>query len=186
MIDRYVAASLRPLGWPGIIRLGMVQAALGSVVVLVISTLNRVMVVEYARPAVLPGALVALHYAVQLSRPRFGYGSDRGGRRHAVDPRRHGRRSSPAACCARSRPSDCRVSAGRRCCWRSSLTSSWVLGVGAAGTSLLVLHGRARDERRRARGRDHHVGADDRGLRSDFRRSVGRFLDPFSPRRLIW
>ena len=43
------------------------QAALGVVVVLVTSTFNRVMVVEYALPAVLPGALVALHYAVQLS-----------------------------------------------------------------------------------------------------------------------
>ena len=59
----------------------MVQAALGAVVVLVTSTLNRVMVVEYALPALLPGVLVALHYAVQLIRPRFGYGSDRGGRR---------------------------------------------------------------------------------------------------------
>jgi len=39
------------------------------------------MVVEYALPAVLPGALVALHYGVQMSRPRWGYGSDVGGRR---------------------------------------------------------------------------------------------------------
>jgi len=69
-----------PLGWFGILRLGLVQAALGSVVVLITSTLNRVMVVEYALPAVLPGMLVALHYAVQLIRPRFGFGSDRGGR----------------------------------------------------------------------------------------------------------
>ena len=29
----------------------------------------------------LPGALVALHYAVQMLRPRWGYGSDVGGRR---------------------------------------------------------------------------------------------------------
>ena len=39
------------LGWPGIVRLGLVQAALGSVVVLITSTLNRVMVVEYSLPA---------------------------------------------------------------------------------------------------------------------------------------
>ena len=70
-----------PLRWPGIFRLGLVQAALGAVVVLVTSTLKRGMVVEYALPALLPGVLVALHYAVQLIRPRFGYGSDRGGRR---------------------------------------------------------------------------------------------------------
>ncbi|MEL6574767.1 MAG: BCD family MFS transporter [Pseudomonadota bacterium] len=71
----------RHLSWLGIFRLGCVQLALGAVVVLTTSTLNRVMVVELALPAMLPGALVALHYAVQLSRPRWGYGADRGGRR---------------------------------------------------------------------------------------------------------
>ena len=64
------------LSWLGIIRLGLVQMAMGAVVVLTTSTLNRVMVVELALPALLPGALVALHYAVQLSRPTMGYGSD--------------------------------------------------------------------------------------------------------------
>jgi MFS transporter, BCD family, chlorophyll transporter len=69
------------LGWCGIVRLGLVQAMLGAVVVLTTSTLNRVMVVELALPALLPGLLVALHYAVQMTRPRMGYGSDRGQRR---------------------------------------------------------------------------------------------------------
>ena len=69
------------LSWIGIIRLGLVQTALGAIVVLTTSTLNRIMVVEYALPAVLPGALVALHYGVQMSRPRWGYGSDVGGKR---------------------------------------------------------------------------------------------------------
>lgn len=69
------------LGWLGIIRIGLVQLALGSIVVLTTSTLNRVMVVELALPAMLPGALVGLHYAVQILRPRWGYGSDVGGRR---------------------------------------------------------------------------------------------------------
>lgn len=73
--------SYTPLSWIGIIRLGLVQTALGSIVVLTTSTLNRIMVVEHVLPAVLPGALVALHYAVQMSRPRWGYGSDVGGRR---------------------------------------------------------------------------------------------------------
>ncbi|MEM6709796.1 MAG: BCD family MFS transporter [Pseudomonadota bacterium] len=45
------------------------------------STLNRVMTVELALPAMLPGALVALHYLVQLSRPGFGHASDQHGRR---------------------------------------------------------------------------------------------------------
>lgn len=69
------------LSWLGIIRLGLVQTALGAIVVLTTSTLNRVMVVELALPAMLPGALVAWHYAVQMSRPRWGHGSDQGARR---------------------------------------------------------------------------------------------------------
>ena len=44
-----------PLGWLGIVRLGLVQTALGAIVVLTTSTLNRVMVVEMALPA--PGGL---------------------------------------------------------------------------------------------------------------------------------
>ncbi len=69
------------LGWLGIIRLGLVQTALGAVVVLTTSTINRVMVVELALPATLAGLLVGLHYGVQMSRPRMGFGSDVGGRR---------------------------------------------------------------------------------------------------------
>ncbi len=69
------------IGWFGIVRLGFVQAALGAIVVIATSTMNRVMVVELALPAMLPGALVALHYAVQILRPRLGFGSDVGGRR---------------------------------------------------------------------------------------------------------
>ncbi len=71
----------QPLSWWQIFRLGLIQAALGSIVVLTTSTLNRIMVVELALPAMLPGALVALHYAVQVLRPRLGHGSDVGGRR---------------------------------------------------------------------------------------------------------
>ena len=69
------------LGWLGIARLGLVQSAIGAIVMLVTSLLNRVMVVEYALPAALPAGLVAWHYAVQLSRPVWGHGSDRGHRR---------------------------------------------------------------------------------------------------------
>jgi BCD family chlorophyll transporter-like MFS transporter len=73
--------SLAPLGWIGIGRLGLVQTSLGAIVFLMTSTLNRVMVVELALPAALPGALVGWHYAVQLSRPRWGYGADLRGSR---------------------------------------------------------------------------------------------------------
>lgn len=72
---------MTPMGWPGIARLGLVQACLGAIVVLTTSTLNRVMVVELGLPALIPGLLVGLHYAVQATRPRMGWGSDRGGRR---------------------------------------------------------------------------------------------------------
>jgi len=69
------------LGWLSIFRLGLVQAALGALVVLTTSTLNRVMVVELALPAIIPGALVTIHHAMQMLRPRMGYGSDGGARR---------------------------------------------------------------------------------------------------------
>jgi BCD family chlorophyll transporter-like MFS transporter len=68
------------LGWGGIVRLGLVQTCLGAIIVLTTSTFNRIMVVELALPAMLPGFLVALHHAVQMLRPRFGHGSDVGGR----------------------------------------------------------------------------------------------------------
>jgi len=69
------------IGWFGIIRLGTVQAAIGAMVMLATSLLNRVMVVEYAIAAAIPAALVAWHYGVQLSRPLWGHRSDRSARR---------------------------------------------------------------------------------------------------------
>lgn len=69
------------LGWPAIVRIGLVQAAIGAVVVFTTSTLNRVMVVELGMAASVPGGLVALHYALQALRPRWGHGSDRTRRR---------------------------------------------------------------------------------------------------------
>jgi BCD family chlorophyll transporter-like MFS transporter len=68
-------------GWLQVMRLGVVQASLGAVVVMTTSTLNRVMVVELGLPALLPGLLVAMHYLVQVARPRMGHGSDLGRRR---------------------------------------------------------------------------------------------------------
>lgn len=65
-------------GWWTIVRLGLVQTAIGSIAVLTTSTLSRVMVVELALPASLPAALVAWHYTVQLSRPLWGHDSDNG------------------------------------------------------------------------------------------------------------
>ncbi|MEO0793352.1 MAG: PucC family protein, partial [Pseudomonadota bacterium] len=74
-------AEVAGLGWLGIVRLGLIQTALGAIVVLTTSTLNRVMVVELGLLAMLPGLLVGLHYGIQMLRPRWGYGSDVGGHR---------------------------------------------------------------------------------------------------------
>lgn len=69
------------MSWVAIARLGCVQAAIGSIVMLCTSLLNRVMVVEYSMAAAVPAGLVAWHYAVQLSRPAWGHRSDSGGAR---------------------------------------------------------------------------------------------------------
>ena len=56
------------MSWWQLSRLGLVQAAIGAVVVLLTTTINRVIVVELSLPASVPGLLVALHFGVQ----RFG------------------------------------------------------------------------------------------------------------------
>ncbi|MEO1160262.1 MAG: BCD family MFS transporter [Pseudomonadota bacterium] len=142
--------SQAPLGWLGILRLGMVQTALGAIVVLTTSTLNRVMVVELALPAMLPGVLVAAHYAVQMIRPKFGHGSDIGGRRTPWIVGGMGLLafSGSLAACATA--------------WMSVNVTAGILlaviafvligaGVGASGTSLLaLLAARVAPERRAA------------------------------------
>ncbi len=67
-------------GWLQIIRLGLVQACIGGVVVLATSTLNRVIVVELGLAALIPGLMVAGHYLLQIIRPRMGFGADQSGR----------------------------------------------------------------------------------------------------------
>ena len=47
------------MSWFAIVRLGGVQAAIGAMVMLCTSLLNRVMVVEYAMAAAVPAGLVA-------------------------------------------------------------------------------------------------------------------------------
>ena len=127
-----------PLGWLGIVRLGLVQTALGAIVVLTTSTINRVMVVELAMPAVLPGALVAWHYALQVLRPRWGFGTD------------NGRRSTPwiiggmAALAVGGALSACATALMGSAFWAALVLAIIAftligIGVGAAGTSLLVL-----------------------------------------------
>ena len=81
---------MKHLSWFSIVRLGLVQMCLGAIVVLTTSTLNRLMVVELALPALLPGLLVALHYGMQITRPNWGFRSRHGRQPHAVHRAGHG------------------------------------------------------------------------------------------------
>ena len=65
------------MSWFSIFRLGLVQLCIGSSVVIPLSTLNRLMKVELALPATIAGFLIALHYAVQLTRVNWGHFSDK-------------------------------------------------------------------------------------------------------------
>ena len=69
------------LGWGGLARLCLANMAIGGLSALPVNLFNRLMTVELALPALLPGLLVALHYGVQMTRPVWGHRSDaRGGR----------------------------------------------------------------------------------------------------------
>jgi len=68
-------------GWGLLARLCLVNAAIGGLAALPVNLFNRLMTVDLALPALLPGLLVALHYGVQLTRPMWGHRSDvKGGR----------------------------------------------------------------------------------------------------------
>jgi len=69
------------MNWGGLARLCLANMAIGILAALPVNLFNRLMTVELALPAILPGLLVALHYAVQISRPLWGHRSDtKGGR----------------------------------------------------------------------------------------------------------
>ncbi len=171
------------LSWLGIVRLGLVQTALGSIVVLTTSTLNRVMVVELALPAMLPGALVALHYAVQMLRPRWGFGSDVGGRR------------TPWIIGGMAVLALGAVKAAGATAWMGTNTAGGVglaviafvligIGVGASGTTLLALLARRVAPSRRAAAATIVWMMMIAGMVLTAT-IAGKLLDPFSPERLV-
>lgn len=183
MIVNSTSPVVSPLGWFGIVRLGLVQTSLGAIVVLATSTLNRVMVVELALPAMLPGALVAVHYAIQLLRPRWGYSSDQGGR------------STPWIIAGMATLCLGGVTAALATALMATNLPAGIalaivgfvmigIGVGAAGTSLLVLLAkRVVAERRAAAATIVWVM-----MIAGFivtAGTAGHFLDPFSPERLV-
>jgi MFS transporter, BCD family, chlorophyll transporter len=178
-----VTAQRPPLGWLGIVRLGLVQTALGAIVVLTTSTINRVMVVELALPAMVPGALVALHYAVQVLRPCWGHGADKGGR---LTPWIIGGMAILALGGIGAALATALMAFSF---WAGLMlaTLSFLLigiGVGASGTSLLVLLSkRVADHRRPAAATLVWVM-----MIAGFiitAGTAGHFLDPFSIKRLI-
>jgi len=178
-------SSSRPpsFGWLSIARLGLVQACLGAAVVMTTSTLNRVMVVELALPALLPGMLVAMHYLVQVVRPRMGYGSDIGQRR---TPWIIGGMAVLALGGALAAAATAWMGADRAAGITLAVLAFALIGIGvsASGTSLLVLLASRVDAPRRAAAATlvwlmMIVGfAVTAGV-------AGKLLDPYSPWRLV-
>jgi MFS transporter, BCD family, chlorophyll transporter len=170
------------LSWLQIVRLGFVQMALGAIVVLTTSTLNRLMVVELALPAVLPGMLVALHYGIQITRPNWGFLSDTGGRRTLFIIAGMAALGAGALTAALGiAVFETSFAAGLAV---SILAYALIgLGVGASGTALLALLATATDPRRRA------AAATITWLMMVFgiavtAGTVGAFLEPYSHARL--
>lgn len=172
---------MTPLGWPGIARLGLVQAALGAIVMLVTSLLNRVMVVEYALPAMIPAGLVAWHYAVQLSRPRWGHGSDSGGRR---TPWIVGGMAVLAA--GAMLATQATIAGDAAWAFAAKLAAFTMIGggVGAAGTSLLALLATRTTPARRPAAAATTWIMMVAGI-AITAKLAGGALDPFSPGRLL-
>ncbi len=171
------------LGWPSIVRLGLVQSALGAVVVMTTSTLNRVMVVELMLPAMLPGALVAFHYALQFLRPRWGWGSDMGGRRSTW---------IVGGICVLAAGG---ILAAMAVAWMGSNFYAGLalavfaflligIGVGAGGTSLLALVATHVADHRRAAAATIVWMMMIAGF-AVTANIAGHFLDPYSPARLV-
>jgi BCD family chlorophyll transporter-like MFS transporter len=171
------------IGWLGIIRLGFVQAALGAIVVLATSTMNRIMVVELALPAVIPGALVAFHYLVQILRPRLGYGSDTGGRRTPwiVGGMAVLCLGGVLAACATALMGENKVAGILLAIAAFTMIG---IGVGAAGTSLLVLLAKRVDAAKRPAAASIVWVMMIAGF-AVTAGTAGHFLEPFSMDRLV-
>ena len=173
----------KTLGWLGIARFGLAQASLGSIVVLTTTTINRGRVVELSMLAIIPGLLVAWHYGLQVLRPRWGHGSDNGGKR---TPWIIGGMATLAAGGFLAAAS---VWLAASFYWAGLALATVAftligIGVGAAGTSLLVLLAETvKPERRGAAATVVWTMM----IMGFILTTVvaGRFLDPFSMQRLV-
>ena len=169
-------------GWLAIVRLGLVQASLGAIVMLATSLLNRLMVVEYGLAAAIPAGLVAWHYAVQLSRPAWGQGSDRGLKR---TPWIHAGMALLGLGALAA--VDATILLGSARGWGIALAIAGFTmigaGVGAAGTSLLALLASGVAPQRRAAAAAVTWIMMVAGI-VIAAGTAGALLDPFSPSRL--
>lgn len=171
------------LGWMQIFRMGLVQMCLGAVVVLTTSTLNRLMVVELALPAVLPGLLVALHYGIQITRPNWGFLSDTSG--HRTRWIIGGMAVLAAGGWLAALGVVLMEAQFARGLALSVIAYGLIgLGVGASGTSLLALLASATAPRRRAAAATITWLMMIAGI-AVTATTVGRFLEPYSPVLLL-
>jgi BCD family chlorophyll transporter-like MFS transporter len=147
------------------------------------STLNRIMVVELALPAMLPGFLVGFHYLVQMVRPRMGFGADQG------------RRCTPWMIGGMVVLALGGFLASLATVWMATNLNQGIalsilafmligFGVSACGTSLLVLMSKRVAETRRAPAATAVwmmmiVGFAVTAI------TVGKLLDPYTPERLL-
>lgn len=170
-------------GWLAIARIGLVQASIGALVMMATTVLNRLMVVEYALAAAIPAGLVAWHYAVQLCRPLWGHGSDKG--RARVPWIIGGVAVLAGAMLLATQATLLMVPSPVLGFGLAILAYSLIgVGVGAGGTSALALLASGVAPRRRAAAAALTWIMMVAGIVASAI-TVGKLLDPFSPERLM-
>lgn len=170
-------------GWLAIARIGCVQASLGALVMMATTVLNRLMVVEYRLAAAIPAGLVAWHYAVQLCRPLWGHGSDKG---RARTPWIIGGVAVLAAAAYMATHATLLMEPAPMLGFGMAIIAYTLIGVGvgAAGTSALALLASGVAPRRRAAAAALTWIMMVAGIVASAI-TVGKLLIPYSPERLL-
>ncbi len=170
-------------GWFAVARIGLVQASIGALVMLTTTVLNRLMVVEFALAAAIPAGLVAWHYAVQLGRPLFGHGSDKG---RARTPWIIGGVALLAAASLLATQATLLLGTAPTAAFALAVIAYTLIGVGvgAGGTSALALLASGVAPDRRAAGAAVTWIMMVAGIVVSAI-TVGQLLKPFSPERLL-
>jgi MFS transporter, BCD family, chlorophyll transporter len=171
-------------GWLAIARIGIVQASIGALVMMATTVLNRLMVVEYGLAAAVPAGLVAWHYAVQLCRPLWGHGSDKG---RARVPWIIGGVTVLAFASYMATQATLLIVPSPMLGFSMAIVAYTLIGVGvgAGGTSALALLASGVAPRRRAAAAALTWIMMVAGIVASAI-TVGKLLIPFSPERLLW